>query len=349
MAQEDRTEKATPRRREEARGKGNVPRSLELSSAFVLLCTVIFLKLYASAVYSQMVKFLAESYSSVSLAPGDAWLVFRELAILLLIIVGPVLVVAALAAVLANFLQVGFLFTSFPLQPNLNRLNPIANLGRIFSWRGTVEVMKSILKLTLIAWVVYGALVGNLPHILGTIAMPQTSTLSLVGDLVWTVLIRSAVAIFVLSLADYGFQRWQYEKSIAMTREEVIRELRETEGDPMLRARRRGIMRQLAMRRMMQEVPKSDVIITNPVEYAVALRYVREEMAAPRVVAKGRRNLAERIREEAVKHDVPIIEDAPLARRLHSDCDVGDEIPLALYAAVAEVLSYVYNLKKRPA
>lgn len=259
----------------------------------------------------------------------------------------PVIGVAMVVGVVVNLLQVGVMFTAEPLSPNWARLNPVAGFTRLFSRRAFVESVKTLLKVLLIGWLTFSAVRADAAMLLRTSEIDPLMVLMLVGQLLYKMAWRVGLAMLVLALLDYGFQRWEYEKSLRMTKEEVKQELKQTEGDPQVRSRIRARQQAIARRRMMQAVPKADVVVTNPTHYAVALQYDAQKMAAPTVVAKGMNLIALRIREIAQQHGVPIVENPPLAQSLYRTVDIGEQIPPELYQAVAEVLAYVYRLRRR--
>lgn len=350
MSAEERTEQATPRRRQEARRRGQVARSVELSSVTVFLAVVMVLKAVSEGALQgamESVRFALSNLNhtefSPALALSFAWgcLSYGAKAFL------PVVGVAMLVGVVVNLLQVGVMFTAEPLAPNWARLNPLAGFARLFSRRAFVEATKTLLKVLLIGWLAFSAVRADAAMLLRTGEIDPLMVLMLVGQLVYKMAWRVGLAMLVLAVLDYGFQRWEYEKSLRMTKEEVKQEMKQTEGDPQVKSRIRARQQAIARRRMMQAVPKADVVVTNPTHYAVALQYDAQKMAAPVVVAKGMNLLALRIREIAQKHGVPIVENPPLAQSLYRLVEVGQQIPPELYQAVAEVLAYVYRLRRR--
>jgi flagellar biosynthetic protein FlhB len=246
--------------------------------------------------------------------------------------------------VVANLAQVGFMFSQEALRPDFSRVNPLTGLRRIFSGRGLVELIKSLLKLAVIGLVVYTTLRDNFDTIAASSRMSLSGAVSSLAGVAAAVGLRAAVVMLVIAAADYVFQRREFEKSLRMTRQELVEEMKRNENIQ-LKSRIRARQRQLAMSRMMSAVPQADVVITNPTHLAIAVRYDRAQMTAPQVVAKGQRLIAERIRQEARAHKVPVVENKPLARALFKSVEVGHEIPVDLYQAVAEVLAFVYRLK----
>lgn len=347
---DDKTEPATPRRREEARERGHVARSGDLNGALVLLAALLALNFFgqhfldgltlvARGIFGNLdaVDFTAESITPR--VGALLFLLFRALA--------PILVAVLAVALAANWVQVGFLFTGEPLSPSLERLNPISGFKRFFSARSLSRLAQDILKLAVLGSVLAWTLWEHFPQLLSLPALSVPKIAAAFADLGFTLGLRAAIAFVCLGLLDFGFQRWQYERDLRMSKQEVKEEMKRLEGNPRVRERRRAIQRQIANQRMMQAVPKAAVVVTNPTHFAVALAY-DEKMAAPKIVAKGADLIAEKIREIAHEHDVPIVERPPLARELFK-CEVGKEIPPKMFEAVAEILAYVYSLKKSAA
>jgi flagellar biosynthetic protein FlhB len=257
----------------------------------------------------------------------------------------PIMIGAVVVAVAANVAQVGFTINFDHLAPNLAALNPLSGLGRIFaSGRGLAGSAMSVLKLTLVALVAYSAVHNRIAEILSVAQLQFTQIFALGSGLVYAIALRIAVLLLILALIDYIYQRFQMERDLRMTKQEVKEEMRRMEGDPKVKQRRRQIANQLAQKRLKKEVPTADVVLTNPTEFAVALKYDSATMHAPRVVAKGRGLMAARIREIAIEAGIPILERKPLARALYKLVDVGREIPEQFYSAIAEILAYVYSL-----
>lgn len=344
-----RTEPATPRRREEVRRRGQVARSVDVNSALILLSILIFVRYAAryllvpvldtSSVLFRNAHNFSFSTESVSSYAASFLLILAK-------ILAPVLVIAFVVALVSGLFQAGFVFSASPLAPTLDRMNPVTGFSRIFSTRSSVELLKSFFKIVLVGYVAYAGVrgeIGRFPSF--TDASPLAAALFF-GDLAYRIGLRIVLLLLFLALVDYAYQRYEFEKSIRMTKQEIRDELKQLEGDPLLRARIRQRQREIARRRMMMEVPRADVVITNPVHLAVALRYDPVSMAAPAVIAKGQRLIADRIREIAASHNIPIVEDPELARVLFKDCEVGSVIPGELYRAVAEILAWIYNTNK---
>ncbi|GIV09124.1 MAG: flagellar biosynthesis protein FlhB [Fimbriimonadales bacterium] len=341
MADEERTEQATPRKRQEARKKGQVARSTEINGAALFLALVLLLPVAMRWGGERLlVSFQQQILQAGSMRFSDAMLISA------LTFLAPLMAGAFLIALLTNAMQVGIYLTAQPLQPDLNRINPLRGFQRLFSQRSGVELVKAVLKFGLIAWVAWRTLQAETERLVFAGQLPMPYALAPMTDTLYQIGIRVGALWLVLAILDYLYQRWDFEKTIRMSRYELKEEYKQMEGDPYLRARIRQKMQEAAKQRSTQEVRRADVVVTNPVTYAVALRYDRATMHAPRVVAKGKGWLAQRIREEALQWHVPIVPNPPLARSLYAQVDVGEEIPNTLYQAVAEVLAYVYRLRR---
>lgn len=346
----ERTESATPKRREEARKRGQVARSVEMSTAVVLLGAWGLINLFGGSMAGRLLGFAQALWNS---GPTQEWspegmrqLLLRTLGTVVLT-AGPIALGGMLLGVAANLVQVGLLFTWEPLTPNFGRLNPLEGLKRIFSRRSLIELVKSLTKMGLVGYVTYQTVAGDLQRFpsLMQVGLPA-ATQFLVG-LVSRLLLTIGILMLILAIADYLYQRFEHEVSLRMTKQEVKEEFKNIEGNPEVRAKIRQKQREMARRRMMADVPKADVVVTNPTHFAVALSYAKDAMGAPKVVAKGQGLVALRIRELAKEHGVPVVENKPLARELHRLVEVGQEIPNNLYQAVAELLAFVYQLKKK--
>lgn len=349
----DKTEEATPKRKEEARKKGQVPKSTELHTVAVLLLVLCFMNLAGEwlfgIIYRYMQNCFSPSHMNVEVTESNLFsIMFFHLQTYLLFFL-PIGFIAMFAGVAINYAQVGFLFTLEPLKPKFDKINPISGLKRIFSPRSIVELVKALVKLLIVGYFAYDTIKNRMGIFLTAL---NQGPLKMAGN-VWSILFAAAIKIcsFLLLLAvlDYVYQRWEYKKSIRMTKKEVKDEYKMQEGNPQIKAKIRQRQRQMAMRRMMQEVPKADVVITNPTHYAVALSYNASKMAAPIVVAKGENFIAAKIKEIARENDVAMVENKPLAQALYRTVDIGAMIPAELFKAVAEVLAFVYRLRQEKA
>ena len=338
------TEKATPRRRQKAREEGQVLRSQDLSIAVSLVVTAVLLYFYLPFAFRKLWELAYYSFSQLPYLnlQQQVLVAFK----LFLVLVLPFFAVLLLFGVLSNLVQFGFLFTFKPLVPKLDPINPIKGLGRLFSLKTLFELFKSLLKLTLALAVGYFVVKALSKDFLSYASFPPAVQLVFLAKA--TLVLFAVFALFSVPVAaaDFFYRRWEYEENLKMSKQEVKEERKQYEGHPVVKSEIRKRQRQIAMRRMMAEVPKADVVITNPTHYAVALKYERGKMHAPKVVAKGVDAVALRIKEIAVEHGVPIEENPELARALYESCEVGDFIPEEFYRVVAKILAVVYRRKR---
>lgn len=344
----EKTQDPTPHRRQKAREEGHVAKSQDLGSAVLLLVGMLALLLSGGAMVEYLARFTQRQLG------GEAWLAadlpftlaqFNSTIQGLAGTVLPIMGLVLLAAIGVNMAQVGFLFVPGRLAPDINRIDPLGGFQRLFSLSTAARLAFGIFKILVIAAVAFISLYQERETILGLTALaPPQIALFVAQTLIWTT-IKVALALVVLAILDYGYQRWRHEQDLKMTPQEVREEMKNLEGDPQIIARRRAVQRQLVMNRLGDLVPKADVVVTNPTELAVAIQYEPKDMAAPIVVAKGAGVLAQRIRRLALEHNIPVIERKPLAQALYRDVEVRHPIPREQYAAVAEVLAYVYQLK----
>ncbi len=347
---QERTEQATPRRREEARNQGQVARSSELSSVAILLAGLMALSGLGAYMYRGLAQFTTQMLSdgfTIQLDLGNATSYILDWAGATVQVAAPLLVVLAAVALLINFAQVGAVFTGKPLMPKFSRISPLSGIKRLISAQGLAELFKGLFKIAIIVYITYLTIAGEAVNYLLFLDMEVGQIFAFSGELVLKLGYRILVAMLFLSALDYDFQRWQFEKNLRMSRQEIKEEFKQQEGDPHVRARIRSLQREMSRRRMMDDVPTADVVVTNPTHVAVALRYDPERMAAPQVVAKGQRLMAQRIKEMAREAGVPLVEDKPLARALFKVAQVGDTVPEELFKAVAQVLAFVYQLKRK--
>ncbi|GMU20972.1 MAG: flagellar biosynthetic protein FlhB [Phycisphaerae bacterium] len=347
---QDKTEAPTPRRRNEARSRGQIGKSSDLTAAVVLLGALLILNWTGRDMLTQLVELTRRCLGDTgpdALDPGALALtaagMFRRLTGMVL----PIMLGATALALVASFLQVGFVFTLVPLTPSLDKLNPVNGLNRMFNTRAVVHLMMGLAKMSLLALVAWWTLHGRMDVLAHASALPHLSIVAVASELAFTLGLRLATTLLILAIIDFIYQRWKTEQDLKMTKEEVKEELKRMDGDPMIKRRRREIQLQLAMQRIRAAVPKADVVVTNPTELAVVIQYDASVMNAPRVTAKGADLLAKRIRELAIEHGVPIVERKPLAQALYRTVEVGQEIPAQFFKAVAEILAYVYELSGR--
>jgi flagellar biosynthetic protein FlhB len=351
MAEEqfqERTEQATPRRREKAREEGKVARSSELNSAVILCLGATALYFMGPTLMTQLKQFMIFIFNEAPKMNADYDTLLSLISSRILtffLIMGPILAVLLVVAYGVNVMQVGFLFTTKSLEPKLDKLNIANGIKRMFSVRSLVELARDTIKLIVIGFIGYKAISSQMD----TFFLLSDNSVSVfaaaMGQMALKTTLQIGAVMLVLAILDYAYQKYDFEKSIRMSKQDIKDEYKDTEGSPQIKARVRQIQREMSRRRMMQDVPKADVIITNPTHIAVALKYNPDEMDAPLVLAKGERLIAERIKEIGREAGVPIVENKPLARALFSMCEVGSYVPAKLYRAVAEVLAYVYRLK----
>jgi flagellar biosynthetic protein FlhB len=346
----EKTEKPTPKKRRDARKEGQVLQSREITSAFILLASILGLRFIGKYEVNYLLNFIRSIYSNIEnvdklFSNNDITANFIKVVTSFFIIVGPILAIAFISAIAINYLQVGFFFSTKPLNVKLNRINPVEGFKRIFSKKALLELVKSILKVGLIGFVGYKYIADNIHLILNIGDFEAREILTYFSNLSFYFLIRVVSAVVVIAFIDYFFQWRQHEKSLMMTKQEIKEEYKQTEGDPLIKSKIKEKQRQMAMSRMMQEVPKADVIITNPTHLAVAIKYDKDLYKAPYVVAKGQGLIAENIKKVAKENQVPIVENKAVARALYETLDIGDLIPEELYEAIAEILAYVYSLK----
>ena len=344
----EKTEEPTAKRRNDARQKGQVARSQELSGAFVLLAGFFVMRALGSTILAEIETYTVHIYANMN-QTIDAETVMRLIIdgmIVLAKTAFPVMIAILVMGLAINFYQVGFMFTTEPLSFKLDKLNPITGFGRIFSKRSVVELMKSLLKIAIIGAFLYVYLSGEIMHMPEFIYLDLKSSMARMGDIIFSLVFQIIIVYFIMAAADFAYQKWQTTQDLKMSKQDIKEEFKQTEGDPQIKGKIRQKQQQMAMNRMMKEVPEADVIVTNPTHYAVALKY-KAGMKAPEVVAKGQDLVAQKIKDIAREHRVTIVENKPLARALYAAVEVGGIVPPELYQAVAEVLAYVYRLKKK--
>lgn len=348
----EKTEKATPKKRREARERGQVFKSVELVTAFSLMVMFGVISIFGKVILDNTKQLLISFFNAgenIPTAMGISALspYLCKAFVQFLLIMAPILLAAFLAALLFNYLQVGFLFSTKAMQPKMERISPLAGLKRIFSKRTLVELLKSIIKITVLGVVAYDEYMAKMKEMPMLMWDNLLTSAQAAVDILIAVAFKLAIALAIIAPFDFLYQWWKYEKDLMMTKQEVRDEYKLTEGDPQIKGRIRRKQRQISAMRMMQAVPNADVIITNPTHYAIALKYDEDKHSAPVVLAKGKDYIAKKIREIAFEHRVEIIENKPLAQYLYFFCDIGDEVPEEMYRAVAEILAYVYKIKQK--
>ena len=349
---EEKTEPATQKKRSDARQKGQVAKSRELITAMLLLVTFMTLRIFAASSIGNLMDviqmFLTFPENIDSAVSTESLInVYIKCLWIFTKIMAPLLIISAVVAIALNYLQVGFLFTLKPLAPKFDKLNPIQGFKNIFSKKAFVEFIKSIFKIVIIGYVIYSYLKTNFEVIPELLALDMLETAVFIGNTMINTGIRVAAVLIVMSVFDYAFQFWEHEKSLKMTKQEIKDEYKQSEGNPQVKAKIREKQRQMSLRRMMNEVPKADVIITNPTHFAIAIKYDATKAEAPIVIAKGKDIIAQKIKEIAKDNKIPTVENKPLAQALYKTVEIGDMVPADLYKAVAEVLAFVYSLKNK--
>ena len=342
----DKTEDPTPRRRQQAAEKGQIARSQDLVAAALVVGSMVLLNHSGTAVLTACRSLLVDSLNSLSdLNPATAAEGLGRGIVAAGRSVWPLMAGLVAIAVVGNVAQVGLRFSPEKLQPNLGALNPLKGAGRLFgAGQNPMKFAMNLAKLAVICFVAWTAVGDRIPDILGAQGMAHEAIFRLGMTVVYSIALKIGMALFVLALIDFGLQKWKHERDLRMTKQEVKDEMRSMEGDPKIKQRRRQIAMQIAGKRLKKDVPTADVVVTNPTEYAVALKYDSSGMHAPRVIAKGQGQMALRIRQIAIESGVPILERKPLARGLYKLVEVGQEIPEQFYSAVAEILAYVFEL-----
>jgi flagellar biosynthetic protein FlhB len=346
----EKTESATPKKRQDARKKGQVAKSSELPGAFILFFTFLSFVMFGGFLKKRFFNIFDVTFNDYLLSEvsvTNVTTLFGNLLVEGLILLAPIFVVTMLIAVLGNFLQIGILFTGDPLLMKFNKLNPLEGAKKIFGLRSLVEFLKSMLKVSIVGIVVYITLSGQIVEIMKLSHYSLESTLSYVASITVRLGITIGLILVVLSIFDYMYQKYEHEKSLKMSKQDIKDEYKKSEGDPLIKGKIKERQRKLAMQRMMQEIPNADVVITNPTHFAIALKYNASAMEAPKVIAKGKDYVALKIKEIAKSNGIVMMENKPLARALYNQVELGDSIPADLFQAVAEVLAYVYKIKGR--
>ena len=344
----EKTEEPTPKKRADARKKGQVAKSQELNTAFVLLAGFLILRILWEYLYVNIAEYTVYLYSHITqnMSTEGITELFIGIMILLAKTVIPVMFAILIIGLGINVFQVGLMISTEKLEPKLSNLNPINGFGRIFSKRSLVELFKSIFKIIVIGYFLYLYLKDQIPLVPQFIFFDLPHSLATIADIIFTMAFQVIGVIMIMAAADYAYQQWQTTQDLKMSKQEVKDEFKQMEGDPQIKGKIKQKQRQMAMQRMMSEVPKADVIVTNPTHLAVALSY-KKGMIAPLVIAKGQDLVAEKIKDIAREHHILIVENKPVARALFEAVEVGGTVPAELYQAVAEILAYVYKIKHR--
>ncbi|MBD2845272.1 flagellar biosynthesis protein FlhB [Paenibacillus sp. IB182496] len=350
MFAQEKTEKATPKKKQESRKKGEVAKSMDVPAAAILFFTFLSFLLLGGFYKTHLLSLFGnalEDMLTMQLSAGNVHRLFSDIVLQWLLLIAPFFLITIIIGIVGNYVQIGMLFTGEPLKMKLSKLDPIKGAKNIFSTRALVEFAKSILKLIVVGLIVAWTLWNEHERILALSSLSIEQIFSFAASLTLRLGLLIGGLLIVLSVLDYIYQKYEYEKKLRMSKQDIKDEFKKTEGNPLIKSRIRERQRKMALQRMMQEVPKADVIITNPTHFAVALQYDGTKMEAPVVLAKGMDYIALRIKEIAKEHDIVTMENKPLARALYERAEIGDAVPTDLFQAVAEVLAYVYKLKRR--
>lgn len=344
----EKTEKATPQKRQESKRKGQVAKSAELPSALIMIGGILLLSFLGGWMLDQVLAIYRinfTEYIAWDWSEKNVRALFEGMTMNAMKLMAPIMLAAIIFGILGNFIQVGAMFTTDPLMMKLDRLDPIQGAKRIFSIRALVELAKSLLKISIIGFAAFTVLWGEKEELFLLSQKSLTESLSFLGGLTLKLGITASIILLVLAILDYMYQKYEFEKNIRMSKQDIKDEYKKSEGDPLIKQKIKERQRSMSMNRMIQDLPNADVLITNPTHYAIAIQYNAETMAAPKVIAMGKDHLALKIKEKAKELDIVIMENKPLARALYAQVEVGDSVPEDLFLAVAEVLAYIYRLK----
>lgn len=350
----EKTEPATQKKLDDARKEGQVAKSREIANGLGLMALFLSLKLWVGHIGTQLLEIFPNAYDRISavstywegrMPEADTRAVFSMMLMQTLIIIAPLLLIGFIVAFVSDYIQVKWRPTFKPLMPKFSKLNPLKGFQKIFSVNSVVELIKSLLKIGLIVLICYNYLKGKEMLLLNLYGMGLMQAINLAAGIVIDLGIRIAAVYMIIALADFAYQKVKFKNDMKMTKQEIKEEYKQQEGDPQIKGQIRQKMREASRRRMMQDLPQADVVITNPTHYAVAIKYDPEVADAPVVIAKGEDYMAARIKEVAKENRIEIVENKPLARMLYANVDIGQTIPPELYQAVADVLAFVYHLK----
>jgi flagellar biosynthetic protein FlhB len=345
---QEKSEAPSDKKRQDERQKGSVAKSTEVNSALVLLTAIFLLRLVGPWRLAQIETSMREyiALCSVTDMSMQRLIELSQASIVLMIkILLPFVGAIMLAGVVANVVQIGLLFTLKPIEPKLEKINPLSGFKRIFSMRSLVETLKNMLKITLIGYIAYITIKGEYAILIALADATVSAIWNFILAGAYDIFVRTALVLLVIAVLDYGYQRFEHEKKLKMTHQEIKEERKQMDGDPHVKARIRSLQREMARRRMMDQVPKASVVVTNPTHLAIALLYEPEKSDAPVVVAKGKDLVALRIKKIAAENDVPLVEDKPLARAMYDKVEVGMPIPMEFFVAVAEIMAQIFRMK----
>ncbi|MDX8046953.1 flagellar biosynthesis protein FlhB [Gracilibacillus sp. S3-1-1] len=346
----EKTEKATPKKRQDVRKKGQVAKSQDVNTAILLFFVFIILLVLGGYLKNAMTDMFTKTFTEYIFHPvteDEIFTVFIDVLSKISLAVAPIMLVAIVAGLASNLMQIGFLFTAEPLKMKLEKIDPIKGAKRIFSVRALVELVKSLLKITIVGVITFSIIWMNRDEMMMLVNKDVNGALAFFGQMTIQMGIAAAIGLLIISVIDYAYQRFDFEKQNKMSKNDVKDEHKNIEGDPLIKSKIKEKQRQMAMQRMMSEVPNADVVITNPTHYAIALKYDENKADAPYVVAKGVDFVARRIKDIAGHHDVMMVENRPLARALYDQVEINEVIPEEYFQTVAEILAYVYRIQKK--
>ncbi|MFD2657187.1 flagellar biosynthesis protein FlhB [Gracilibacillus thailandensis] len=346
----EKTEKATPKKRQDARKKGQVAKSQDVNTAILLFFVFIILLVTGDNLKSTMSAMFSKSFTEYihhDLTEEELSRMFLDVLSQISIAIAPIMLIAIVAGLASNFMQIGFLFTTEPLKMKLNKIDPIQGAKRIFSARALVELVKSLLKIAVVGVITFSIIWINRDEMMMLVDKDIHGALAFFGQMTIQMGVAAAIGLLIISVIDYAYQKYDFEKQNKMSKNDVKDEHKNIEGDPLIKSKIKEKQRQMAMQRMMSEVPNADVVITNPTHYAIAIKYDERKADAPYVVAKGVDFVAMRIKDIARNHDVVMVENRPLARALYDQVEIDEMIGEDFFQAVAEILAYVYRIQKK--
>ncbi|MCX7772502.1 MAG: flagellar biosynthesis protein FlhB [Clostridia bacterium] len=350
----DKTEKATPKKRQDLRKKGQVMQSKELPASLILLILFLAVKIFGNFIYRECVSvfnmFFSETSTFSLQEPSEIMRLVTFVVLEIVKMSAPFFIIAMVIGTFGTYVQIGFLFTFEPLKPKFSKLNPMKGLKNIFSSRSLFELAKSIAKVILVSWVAWASIQAEFTNMMKLMDLEIGPLALYLINTALDIAIKICFSLLIIAAIDYFFQWRKHEKEIRMSKQEIKEEYKQMEGNPEIKQKIKQKQREISMRRMLKDVPKADVVITNPTHFAVAIKYDPQKAAAPYVLAKGVDFLAQRIKEVAKENNIQTVENRPLAQALYKTVDVGEAVPPELYKAVAEVLAFVYSLEgKAPA
>lgn len=346
----EKTEDATPKKKADAKKKGQVAKSKELSQAFTLIAATSAIALFGGYAFNslkELIQMFYNDYLTMNLNYSTINGIFQESITRILKIFLPIVLPIMVMGVLSNYLQTGFILTGEPLKPDLKKLNPISGMKKLFSVKALVTLVKDISIVSVVGYVGYSFIIKNYNDILKLGEVSLGAVPAFLSKFIVDIFFKISFIMLAIAILDFAFQKYQHKKDLRMSKQEIKEEFKQSEGDPQIKSRIKQTQREMAMKRMMQSVPDATVVVTNPTHIAIALKYEDGTDEAPKLLAKGADNIAIKIKEVAKKNDVPIIENKPLARMIYSQVEIDREIPSEMYQAVAEILAVVYRLKKK--